>query len=65
MITTDNSRRTIAVGVAYLRETFSGMETSNYYVMMTGAVLGIIPIVILFLFLQKYIMTGFSKAAMK
>lgn len=65
MITTNDTRRTIAVGVAHLRETFSGMETSNYNVMMTGAVLAIIPIVFLFLFLQKYIMTGFSKAAMK
>lgn len=65
MITTDDSRRTIAVGVAHLRETFSGMETSNYNIMMTGAVMAIIPVVILFLFLQKYIMTGFSKAAMK
>ncbi len=65
MITTNNTRRTIAVGVAYLRETFAGMETSNYNDMMAGAVLAIVPVVVLFLFLQKYIMTGFSKAAMK
>ncbi len=65
MITTNNTRRTIAVGVAYLRETFAGMETSNYNDMMAGAVLGIVPVILLFLFLQKYIMTGFSKAAMK
>lgn len=65
MITTNNARRTIAVGVAYLRETFAGMETSNYNDMMAGAMLAIIPIILLFLILQKYIMTGFSKAAMK
>ncbi len=65
MITTTNARRTIAVGVAHLRETFAGMETANYNDMMAGAVLAIIPIVLLFFFLQKYIMTGFSKAAMK
>ncbi len=65
MITTSNARRTIAVGVAHLRETFAGMETSNYNDMMAGAVLAIIPVVLLFLILQKYIMTGFSKAAMK
>ena len=65
MITTSNARRTIAVGVAHLRETFAGMETSNYNDMMAGAVLAIVPVILLFLFLQKYIMTGFSKAAMK
>ncbi len=65
MITTSNARRTIAVGVAHLRETFAGMETSNYNDMMAGAVLAIVPVVLLFLILQKYIMTGFSKAAMK
>ena len=32
---------------------------------MAGAVMAIIPIVFLFLILQKYIMTGMSKAAMK
>ena len=33
--------------------------------MVAGAVMAIIPIVFLFLILQKYIMTGMSKAAMK
>lgn len=65
MVTTNDSRRTIAVGVNYLRRTFAGVEVANYNEIMAGAVLAILPIVILFLFLQKYIMTGLSKAAMK
>ena len=32
---------------------------------MAGAVLAIIAVVILFLIFQKYMMTGYSKAAMK
>lgn len=65
MITTNDTRRTIAVGVAYLRRTFAGMETANYNEIMAGAVLAILPIVVLFFVLQRYIMTGMSKAAMK
>ena len=65
MVTTNDSRRTIAVGINYLRRTFAGVEVANYNEIMAGAVLAILPIVVLFLFLQKYIMTGFSKAAMK
>ena len=65
MVATKDEYRTIAVGVVRLRRTFSGMETANYNEIMAGAVMAIIPIVFLFLILQKYIMTGMSKAAMK
>ncbi|MEZ7872931.1 MAG: carbohydrate ABC transporter permease, partial [Eubacteriales bacterium] len=58
-------RRTLAVGITQLRRTFAGMETANYNEIMAGAVLAIVPIILLFLILQKYIMTGMSKAAMK
>jgi len=65
MVTTNDARRTIAVGVNYLRRTFAGVEVANYNEIMAGAVLAVIPVIILFLLLQKYIMTGLSKAAMK
>lgn len=65
MVATKDEFRLIAVGVTRLRQTFAGMYTANYNEIMAGAVMAIIPIVILFLVLQKYIMTGMSKAAMK
>lgn len=65
MIAPLEKRRTIAVGVTQLRRTFAGMETANYNEIMAGAVMAIIPIIVLFLVMQKYIMTGMSKAAMK
>ncbi len=65
MVTKTEASRTIAVGVQQLKNTFAGQEVSNYNEIMAGAVMAIIPIVLLFLFLQKYIMTGMSKAAMK
>ena len=65
MVTTGNARRTLAVGIQYIRQTFAGLEVSNYNEIMAGAVLAILPIVFLFLILQKYIMTGLSKASMK
>ena len=58
-------RRTLAVGIVFLRRTFAGIVTANYNEIMAGAVLAIVPIILLFLILQKYIMTGMSKAAMK
>ena len=65
MVTKTEASRTIAVGVQQLKNTFAGQEVSNYNEIMAGAVMAIIPIVLLFLILQKYIMTGMSKAAMK
>lgn len=65
MVATKDEFRTIAVGVTRLRQTFAGMETANYNEIMAGAVMAIIPIILLFLFMQKYILTGMSKAAMK
>ena len=65
MIAPLETRRTLAVGITQLRRTFAGIVTANYNEIMAGAVLAIIPIVVLFLFLQKFIMTGMSKAAMK
>ena len=65
MVTQSEASRTIAVGVQRLKETYAGQYVSNYNEIMAGAVMAIIPIVFLFLILQKYIMTGMSKAAMK
>lgn len=65
MIAPLETRRTLAVGITQLRRTFAGIVTANYNEIMAGAVLAIVPIVLLFLFLQKFIMTGMSKAAMK
>ena len=65
MISKSDASRTIAVGVQQLKNTFAGMEVSNYNEIMAGAVMAIVPIIALFLILQKYIMTGMSKAAMK
>ncbi len=65
MVSKTETSRTIAVGVQQLKNTFAGMEVSNYNEIMAGAVMAIVPIIFLFLILQKYIMTGMSKAAMK
>ncbi len=65
MVTKTEASRTIAVGVQQLKNTFAGQEVSNYNEIMAGAVMAIVPIIALFLVLQKYIMTGMSKASMK
>ena len=63
--TTTPLRRTIALGVYELKRSYAGLETMNQNQIMAGAVVTVIPIIILFVILQKYILTGFSKVASK
>ncbi|PKL23574.1 MAG: carbohydrate ABC transporter permease [Spirochaetae bacterium HGW-Spirochaetae-3] len=65
MVTTTSARRTIAQGVYELKRSYAGLETMNQNQIMAGAVMAVVPIIILFIVLQKYILTGFSKAASK
>lgn len=58
-------RRVLTVGLAYLKNTFGGQETMNNHEIMAGAVMAVIPVIILFFIFQKYMLTGYSKAAMK
>ena len=53
------------IGLAQLQNTFAGQETMNNHEVMAGAVLAVVPVIILFFIFQKYMLTGYSKAAMK
>lgn len=65
IIARNEVRRVLTVGLAQLKNTFAGQAVANYHQIMAGAVLAILPLVILFIVFQKYMMTGYSKAAMK
>lgn len=65
MIITTNKVRTIAVGIADIRNSFLSMEALNMNQIMAASCIAVVPIAILFIVFQKYILTGFSKAAMK
>ena len=65
IIAKNEVRRVLTVGLAQLKNTFAGQAVSNYHEIMAGAVLAVLPLIILFMIFQKYMMTGYSKAAMK
>lgn len=57
--------RVLTVGLSHLKNTFAGQATMNNHEIMAGAVMAVLPVVILFFIFQKYMLTGYSKAAMK
>lgn len=65
IIAKNEVRRVLTIGLAQLKNTFAGQSTMNNHEIMAGAVLAILPVVILFFVFQKYMLTGYSKAAMK
>lgn len=65
IIAKGEKRRVLTVGLAYLKNTFAGAESMNNHEIMAGAVLAVVPVIILFFIFQKYMLTGYSKAAMK
>lgn len=65
IIAKNEARRVLTVGLAQLKNTFAGQATMNNHEIMAGAVMAIMPVVILFFIFQKYMLTGYSKAAMK
>ena len=65
IIAKGESHRVLTVGLAYLKNTFAGAEAMNNHEIMAGAVMAVVPVIILFFIFQKYMLTGYSKAAMK
>jgi len=65
MIITTDRARTISLGIADIRMSFLSMEALNMNQIMAASCIAALPILLLFLLFQRYILTGFSKAAMK
>lgn len=65
IVKTDASR-VITVGLLHLREAWTGTEMwAHTNVAMAGAVITMVPAILLFIIFQKYMLTGYSKTAMK
>ncbi|MGC5224593.1 sugar ABC transporter permease [Micromonospora sp. DT81.3] len=59
---TDPSQQTLAVGMfAFI----SGFQSQNWGIFAAGAVIAALPVMVLFLFLQKYIVGGLTAGAVK
>lgn len=65
IVAMNEHRRVLTVGLAHLKNTFAGNASMNNHEIMAGAVLAILPVIVLFFIFQKYMLTGYSKAAMK
>ena len=63
VITNSANHMTLPVGLTMLRN-IEG-DPSSYPVLMAGSVVVILPILVIFMFLQKYIVAGLTQGAVK
>jgi multiple sugar transport system permease protein len=61
IITTNDDMRTLPAGLAV----FSGQHETQYNLMMAGAALTLLPLLIAFLFLQRYFIRGIALTGLK
>jgi multiple sugar transport system permease protein len=61
LVTTDDSMKTLPVGLASL----AGQFNTDYGAQMAGALLSILPVMVVFLALQRYFIRGLTAGALK
>ncbi|MEV6965971.1 carbohydrate ABC transporter permease [Hamadaea sp. NPDC051192] len=61
IVATDQEKYTLSVGLALLE----GQYSSNYGVLMAGAAVMVLPVLVVFVFCQRYIVRGFMMSGLK
>lgn len=56
-----NEARTVPLGLLQ----FQGEHSSNYVLLMAGIVISIVPVIVVFIFLQRYFIAGLTSGAVK
>jgi len=60
-IINDHNKRTMPVGIA----AFHGVHLSNWGLVFAASLIAVVPILLLFIFMQKYFIKGLATAAVK
>ena len=61
MVTGDINKRTLSIGLKY----FASDSGSDYHLMMAGATIVVLPLIVIYLIFQKYIIQGIARGGLK
>lgn len=65
IMTNSNDMRVLTVGISMLRDSIAGDEAMYFHIIMAASVMAIVPIVILFTFMQKHIVSAMANSTFK
>lgn len=57
--------RVLTLGLMHLKQSFSGESIRNYHEIMAGALISILPVLVMFAIFQKQMLSGYTKAAIE
>ncbi|GIP33229.1 carbohydrate ABC transporter permease [Paenibacillus sp. J2TS4] len=65
IMTNSDNMRVLTVGIAMLKDSFPGQEMLSLHLVMAASVVAITPIVLLFIFAQKHIVSAMANSTFK
>ncbi|NGP61808.1 carbohydrate ABC transporter permease [Paenibacillus thiaminolyticus] len=65
IMTNSKDMRVLTVGISMLRDSIAGDEALYFHIIMAASVMAIVPIVILFTFMQKHIVSAMANSTFK
>ncbi|WMT41944.1 carbohydrate ABC transporter permease [Paenibacillus sp. D2_2] len=65
IMTNTNNMRVLSVGIAMLRDSIAGDEAMYFHIIMAASVMAIIPIVLVFMVMQKHIVSAMANSTFK
>lgn len=65
LIARDEDLRTVELGLAYFNVTSSAYQQPNWPLMMAASVVSLLPVVVVYLFAQRYFVAGISLSGVK
>ncbi|ASW55285.1 carbohydrate ABC transporter permease [Plantactinospora sp. KBS50] len=65
LIARDEDMRTVELGLAYFNVTSSAYQQPNWPLMMAASVVSLLPVVVVYLFAQRYFVAGISLTGVK
>lgn len=65
IMTNSNDMRVLTVGISMLRDSIAGDEAMYFHIIMAASGMAIVPIVILFTFMQKHIVSAMANSTFK
>lgn len=65
IMTNSNDMRVLTVGIAMLRDSIAGNEAMYFHIIMAASVMAVLPIVLVFGFMQRHIVTAMANSTFK
>lgn len=65
IMTNSSDMRVLTIGIAFLRDSIAGDEAMYFHIIMAASVMAVLPIIIVYSFMQKHIVSAMANSTFK